>query len=127
MLAAFPSRSDLEAQVRQKSPQAAIEYVRRAGLHGPVLNEYGFGGYMIWAWREEKVFVDGRADVFDWTGVLSQYLRWMMLDDDPRVLLDKYGIRLCLLSPDASITRVMPYLPGWRQVYADKVAVVFAR
>jgi hypothetical protein len=47
--------------------------------------------------------------------------------EDPRILLDKYRIRLCLLSKDAAMVQVMPFLPGWRKVYSDNVAVVFAR
>lgn len=123
----LPGEASLQAQVKEDSPQAALDYIRHAGLHGPLLNEYDFGGYFIWAWPEEKVFMDGRSDVFDWTGVLNEYLRWVMLDDDPAKLLDKYHVRLCVLSSQASIARVMPYLPGWRKVYSDRMAVVFAR
>ena len=32
-----------------------------------MLNEYVYGGYLIWAAPENPVFVDGRADIFEWT------------------------------------------------------------
>jgi hypothetical protein len=123
----FPTPAELRDQVQRTSPVAAVEFIRHAGVAGPMLNEYGFGGYLIWSLPEQKVFVDGRGDVFDWTGVLAEYGRWATLSEDPRVLLDKHGVRLCLLSKRAPLARVIPYLQGWRTAYSDEVATVFVR
>jgi hypothetical protein len=92
-----------------------------------MLNEYLWGGYLIWALPEQKVFIDGRADIFAWTGVLGEYGRWYTLEEDPARLLDKYGIRYCLLRANAPMARVLLYLPGWKRVYGDEVAVVFVK
>jgi hypothetical protein len=92
-----------------------------------MLNEYVFGDYLIWALPEQRDFIDGRGDVFDWTGVLQEYGRWAMLQEDPNILLDKYHIHFCLLSKDAAMTRVLPYLSGWKKVYSDDVSAIFAR
>jgi len=124
---AFPAAGDIQSQIAKSNPVAAVRYIRLAGIRGPMLNEYVFGGYLIWALPEEKVFVDGRTDVFDWTGVLAEYGRWATLSEDPQILLDKYGIRLCLLTKDSPMVRVMGYLPNWRKAYRDEVAVVFVR
>lgn len=124
---AFPTAGALQDQVRRTSPVAAVDYIRRQGLSGPMLNEYVFGGYLIWALPEHKVFIDGRADVYDWAGVFPEYGRWATLEEDPALLLDKYHIRFCLLSKTSPLSMVIPYLPGWRKVYSDDVAEVFAR
>lgn len=123
----FPDNKALKTQLESQSPVAAVQYLRQAHVGGPLLNEFQFGGYLIWSMPEAKVFIDGRTDLFDWTGVLREYLRWALLQDDPKVLLDKYGIRTCLLFRSSAIARVMPYLPGWKRVYSDDLAVVFAR
>jgi hypothetical protein len=123
----FPSLADLQSQVTRDNPVGAVDYIRRAKLSGPMLNEYVFGDYLVWSLPEEKDFIDGRGDVFDWSGVLQQYGRWALLQEDPAILLDGYKIRFCLISKDAPMTHVLPYLPGWRKVYGDDVAVVFAR
>ena len=123
----FPSSADIRRQIAKGSPAGAVDYIRHTGLSGPMLNEYVFGDYLIWALPEEKDFIDGRGDVFDWIGVLAEYGRWATLQEDPTILLEKYKIRFCLISKDAPMARVLPYLPGWRKVYADGVAVVFAR
>jgi len=124
---AFPTPADLRRQVTKLSPAGAVDYIRRTQLSGPMLNEYVFGDYLIWALPEEKVFLDGRGDVFVWTGVFQEYGRWALLQEDPAILLDKYKIRFCLISKDAPMTHVLPYLPGWRKVYSDDVAMIFAR
>ncbi len=127
MVTAFPTRRQLEAQVSGTFPVGAVDFIRRAGLSGPMFNEYEWGGYLIWALPEQKVFIDGRADVFDWTGVLREYGRWVGIQEDPNILLEKYGIQFCLLRKSARMASVMPYLPGWEKVYADEKSVIFAR
>jgi hypothetical protein len=92
-----------------------------------MLNEYVYGGYLIWAAPERKVFIDGRADVYEPAGILAEYGKWATLQEDPRALLDRYGIRLCLLSRQHPMSHVMPVLAGWKLVYSDELSVVFAR
>jgi hypothetical protein len=123
----FPSAAAIQRQITKNSPVAAVEYIRRAKLAGPMLNNYTFGGYLIWALPEHKVFIDGRADIYDWTGVFKEYNQWNNLKEDPRLLLDKYHIRFCLLHAHEAMAKIMPLLPGWRRIYADDVAVVYAR
>ncbi len=123
----FPTEAALEKQVERMSPVQAVHFIRRTNLTGRMLNDYAFGGYLIWSLPERKVFIDGRGDVFDWTGVLDEYVRWVNLQEDPALLLEKYKIDFCILAQGSSIAHVMPYLPGWKQIYADDVAVIFSR
>ena len=83
--------------------------------------------YLIWAAPEYPVFLDGRTDVFEWTGILSEFGNWATLRSDPRILLEKYGISFCLLNRESPMVRVLPLLPGWKIVYSDSNAVVLAR
>ena len=124
---AFPSRARIEEQIRQANPVGAVEFLRQARLPGPMLNDYGYGGYLIWALPEQKVFIDGRGDVFDPSGILAEYVRWATLNEDPKLLPDKYHIRLCLMPKDLPMERVLPYLPGWRLAYKDDQAAVYVR
>ncbi len=92
-----------------------------------MLNEYVFGDYLIWALPEQKVFIDGRGDVFDWTGVFAEYGRWATLSEDPNLLLNRHGVRFCLLSKSSPMAHVMDLLPNWRRTYSDDVAAIFVR
>jgi hypothetical protein len=113
--------------VRASNPAQAVDFIRHTGLSGRMLNEYVYGGYLAWELPGQKVFIDGRADVYAWTGVFQDYGAWATLHQDPNVLLDKYRIDFCLLSQSAPLTRVMRYLPGWRETYSDSVSVIFVR
>ena len=67
------------------------------------------------------------ADLYEWAGVLGQYTAWSGLQADPRTLLDKYRVNLCLLSAQSPMVHAMALLPAWKQVYADSNAVLLQR
>jgi hypothetical protein len=121
----FPSPAALAAQVQAANPVGAVDFIRKAHLTGPMLNAYDFGGYLIWSLPEHKVFIDGRTDVYAWTGLLGAFKRWAMLEEDPQILLKKYQIRFCVLESDSPAAHVMPYMPGWQKAYQDSLASVF--
>lgn len=123
----FPTQSKLAQIVRDRNPSGAVQYIREHHLPGPMLNAYSFGGYLIWALPEQPVFVDGRGDVYEWTGIMPELERWVTLQDDPNKLLDQYHIHFCLLQNGEPMVRVVSLLPGWKQVYADRVAVILER
>jgi hypothetical protein len=123
----FPSTHILREHIKQSNPEEALAFIRSAKLTGPMLNDYNYGGYLIWAAPEHRVFVDGRFDMFEAAGVQTEYVKWASLSTDPTILLDKYRIQFCLLPRGAAMTQVIPHLRGWQQVYRDDVAVVFAR
>jgi hypothetical protein len=124
---AFPNRQFLSKQVEEQSPVKAVGFIDTHHLSGRMLNEYVYGGYLIWAAPKHPVFVDGRADVFEWTVVLGDFESWAMLQVDPNILLDKYKIDFCLLSKQSAIARVLPLLHGWKIIYSDERSVIFVR
>jgi hypothetical protein len=108
------------------TPDAAFRAARAAGAHGPVLNTYSFGGYLVY--QGEPVFIDGRADMYG-DELLKRELDALNLaspDDLPR-LLDDYHIGWTLLDTGTPAAVLLDHMPGWRRVYADDVAVVHVR
>jgi hypothetical protein len=123
----FPSSRSLVEQVHKANPVEAVKFIQRSRLSGRMLNEYVYGGYLIWAVPERKVFVDGRSDVYEWTGVLGDYMNWVNLKANPTYLLDKYQIDFCLLSRQEPVVQVLQIVPGWKTVYSDESSIVFVR
>ena len=123
----FPSRQNLVQQVDDGNPVKAAEFIKSNHFSGRMLNEYNYGGYLIWAVPEHPVFVDQRNDVFEWTGVLAEFGRWAMLQDNPNTLLDKYRVRFCLLARTSPMAQVLPLLPNWKSVYSDNMSTIFVR
>jgi hypothetical protein len=123
----FPSRQNLTEQVDQISPVKAVDFIKARQLPGRMLNEYVYGGYLIWAAPEHPVFVDGRGDVFEETGVLGEFGNWATLQSVPDALLDKYRIDFCLLTRNSPMATVFPLMPHWKAIYSDDQSIIFAR
>jgi hypothetical protein len=123
---AFPDSRSLRQQIEKANPAKAVAYLRNSGLSGPILNEYAYGGYLVWAFPEQKVFIDGRADLYEPAGVLGEYEKWTLLQTDSKAFLAKYRINVCLLSPNDPMVRVLPLL-GWKTFYSDDLAVVLGK
>jgi hypothetical protein len=106
-------------------PTAALATVEAAHVTGPVLNDYGFGGYLIFAGIPP--FIDGRAELYG-DEFIKRYVQAMLLQSDelPK-LLDQYGIAWTLIAPERPAALLLDHLPGWRRLYADDAAVVHVR
>jgi hypothetical protein len=125
--AGFPRPAALASQTEKNSPVEAVKYIRSHRLSGPMLNDYVYGGYLIWAMPEQPVFIDGRAEIYEWAGVLSQYMNWIDLNADPETLLDKYHIQFCLLNSNSYMVRVLTMTHHWKVVYTDQVSAILIR
>ena len=123
----FPSGRNIDSQVEKGSPVKAVEYLKSTHLPGPMLNDYKYGGYLIWAAPEYPDFIDGRADIFEWSGVLKEFAKLAMGQSNPEVLLDRYKVNFCLLESGSPISRTLPLLTDWKMVYSDENSVIFLR
>jgi hypothetical protein len=109
-----------------KTPAAALAAVAARGIKGPVLNDYEFGGYLIF--RGIQPFIDGRADSFYHDAFIRRYFEATggLSDWLPNLLRD-YGITWTLLIPGSPANVLLDQLPGWKRFYADDVAVIYLR
>src|SRR6202021_2794225 len=86
----FPSQMDIEKAVAEKSPVQALAYMSEHPVPGPIFNAYGFGGYMIFSGY--KTFIDGRSELFEQTGILSDYMHITLLKPGAIKILGNSGI-----------------------------------
>jgi hypothetical protein len=121
----LPTRAFLDQRVAENFPAKAVEYLRQHPVPGPMLNGYGFGGYLIWS--GQKIFVDGRSEVYEEGGVLSDYFHITLLEPGALAVLRNYGIQSCLIERDAPLATVLAALPDWQKVYSDNISVLFVR
>ncbi len=124
----FPSRAKLESIMEEKWPVRAVAYLRQHPVPTPMFNSYGYGGYLIWQMSDvNKVFIDGRADIYERTGVLSDYLSLARLGFPAPFLLGAYNIQSCLLDRNETLVTLLDALPGWQKVYGDQLSVLYVR
>ena len=107
------------------TPAAAVANADLANA-GPVLNDYSFGGYLIFAGI--PTFIDGRGELFGGPFIV-RYNRDVSLADlrDFLALLDQYKFGATLFAPDTPAVALLDRLPDWQRVYSDEVAVVHKR
>jgi hypothetical protein len=122
----FPSRTELDAAIAKRFPVNALEFVKAHDLSGNFFNRYMWGGYMILFSPQVKTFVDGRTDIFEYAGVLKDYIDAEQMRDSLRVL-DKYRIRYVLTSPGFPLAYLLKNHPGWKLIFTDQVAMIFER
>jgi hypothetical protein len=89
-------------------PELVVNYMKEQGLSGRIFNEYGIGGYLIYALGPEStVYVDGRTHILY---PPEHYERYLKARNDPLVFTgetNKYGIDFALLQSGTSAYRVM--------------------
>ena len=107
------------------TPAAALASADLAKA-GPVLNDYSFGGYLIFA--GVPTFIDGRSELYGGPFIV-RYNRDVSLADlgDFLALLDQYRFGATLLAPDTPAVALLDRLPDWQRVYSDDIAVVHKR
>lgn len=125
LMSASVIRSDL---LPDRFPTAAVAKLKAGEIKvsGRVFNDYGWGGYMLWALPEHPVFFDGRNDFYgkavadEFNEVDEVYPGW----ED---VLNKRQVGWTLLPVKHPLNAVLAVHPNWRAVYFDSVAAIYAR
>jgi hypothetical protein len=110
----------------ERFPVAAVRWARTAGLRGRIFSEFTWGGYLLYAWPEMPVFIDGQTDFYG-EALTRDYVRIASLDPGWRDRLAAWGVDLALLPADAKLAAALATEPGWRSLYHDSTASIFAR
>jgi hypothetical protein len=95
-------------------------------VNGRIYNDYTWGGYMIYAWPEQKVFIDGGTDFYG-----PQLTRtWTMIGQlEPfwRDSLARFGINLALVPPNSGFAHELLREPGWELRDCDRTAALLQK
>lgn len=124
--ALVPLSAEVNQQaVRRHAPVGAADFLADRRPPGPLLNSYNWGSYLIWRLYPQYLsFVDGRTDLFD-DEILQQYLALWRAEPGWERLIDRWGLRLALLEPDAPLSEALQRA-GWLSLYRDDQAIVLA-
>jgi hypothetical protein len=111
---------------RNRFPVEALEHLKAHPLQGRMLNDYGWGGYLIWNRPEEKVFIDGRADVYI-RKVFRDYRQITGLKPEAAALLEEYRVDYILMPADAPLVQALKLSPRWASFYADETTAILVK
>ena len=121
-----PTTKKLQDSIDATYPVNVLPWLKANPPQGPMLNFYLWGGYLGWNDRTLKVFIDSRVDIFEYTGVLQDYLALLAVNK-PQDVLNKYKIRYVLFPPNEPLTYVLTHDSRWHVLYEDKVSVLLER
>jgi hypothetical protein len=112
----------------QPYPSGALAFLREHQLHGRILNEWGWGQYLIWhTFPADKVFIDGRDDTVYPPAVVRDYLLFRFDLAGGAHVLDAYPHDFVLISTAAPARHLMERRHDWKLLYRDDGALLYAR
>jgi hypothetical protein len=127
------ARFEFKAETSHYVPEGAADFLSHNTINGNMLNEYGFGGYLIWRlYPGKKMFIDTRKMKND---VFNEYRTIVNLGKGtPQAWMDimkKYDITHIVITPlmqQGDIYPLVEYLfdsKEWILVYADHLSLIF--
>jgi hypothetical protein len=110
----------------RKFPVEAVRAARSAGLQGNVYNQFTWGGYLLYAWPEQRIFIDGMTD-FLGNDVVRAYLTVEQLDPGWERELERFDVSVVIVPPAARIVPALLGRSGWKTWHEDSTAVILVR
>ena len=77
-------------------PIEIVDHIKAGNIHGNLFNEYGWGGFLLWALPDQKVFIDGRMDVYQ-RKISDPYKKIINLEPGWEEIIQEYDIRHILV------------------------------
>lgn len=109
-------------------PADAVNFMNRHALAGNVLADYAWGGFVIWhGGPGTKVFIDSRYDLGYPPAVIADFLALDRSEAGAAHTLDAYPTDFVLTNPRGREATVMDSQRGWRLIYRDDDASLYAR
>ena len=115
----------LKARLSATLPVNAVKFIQVQHYSGPVYNDYGWGGYLMWQLRM-PVSIDGRAAFYGDRRINLSDATWSGQPDwasDP----DLRSSRLVIGPTKAPLTQILRLDPDFHLAYEDQLATVFVR
>lgn len=115
---------------KTRFPVDAVKWIKTNPIDGSLFNSWNFGGYLIWALPEHKVFVDGRAFTVYSADFLQKFLAVLNDPQTFEVVQSQYQIRTILLQNRPRSIEFKKWLDShdeWILRYSDSVAFIYQK
>jgi hypothetical protein len=120
------SAQTLSANLRQRFPVGAADFIESRNLSGPMYNDYNWGGYLMWRFPERKVSIDGRTYVHSTDYLLHTLRIWDAepgWEQDPELAAAGFVVG----ARPMPLSTALKSDPRFSLAYEDAVSDVFVR
>jgi tetratricopeptide (TPR) repeat protein len=109
-------------------PRGAARFLRENRIPGPLFTTFTAGSYLISAYPEEKVFIDGRLEVHS-AAHFERYVRMLQGGPAWQQADAQYRFNAAVVQYMDAMELMLERLrdPGWVPVFLDDNAIVFLR
>ena len=105
-------------------PVALVKQARAEGLQGRIFHEFTWGGYLLHAWPEQKIFIDGGTDVLG-ADLMRTHMEITGLHPRWRQHVADWKVEWALLETRRALAAQLAHEPGWRLNRCDRTAALF--
>jgi len=107
-------------------PLGTVRFMKERGLRGNIYNAYVFGGYLIYEYPEQKVFIDGRtptvySPAFFWESRHVTKKKWW------EKVAGGHGITMALVKLDRPLCNILYDSLEWTAVAFDDVSALYLK
>jgi hypothetical protein len=109
-------------------PTDVVGYLRNhpTAIRDEMFNHLDWGGYLEYAWPEQKPFIDSRF-VFYGVDFTREFLTVNRANAGWELVFAKYHVGWTLLPPQHPLNQILRLDPGWQFVFSNYQAVVYSR
>jgi len=126
----LPSNQTLEGRLERVFPAKACDYIQNNHLAGPIFNEYGWGGYLMWRLPQHSAAIDERLNLYG-NDFGDAYFAVIMGKQKMETLPGFVNEQIILLPVGFSMAKALTTIPvlqqQFREVYRDDIAIVLLR
>ena len=116
----------LDRAISSEYPVNAVNFLRRNPQPGPLYNNLGWGGFLMWYMPDYPVAIDGRNDLY---GDKLDELFYASQSAEASYATDPYlnEAGVVLLGAEMPLAKILTADPRFTLIYQDSMAVVFAK
>ena len=125
-IAKWPKTQLLTTQSEIGYPAKAVAYLREHPPTGPIFNDFNWGGYIVWNDPAQPIFIDTRADLFEQSGLLKNYIDLLSL----QLPVEDYNqgqFRYVLFPRNTPVIAALSRSSNWTVEYQDDTTVLLRR
>ncbi len=111
----------------KRFPVAAVEYLTKEDVQGPLVAPDDWGGYLIYQlYPRVRMVIDDRHDFFG-EEFLRSYLKMVHVEPGWESFLQQSRAHCAVVPKDSALANILEETAGWKAIYGDEVATIFVR